>query len=67
MADKVVDVTELCNYDGCCLFGNEEEGYAFCYGGRFGTERCPLQCNKVLVSFKDGAKLKRWVTKDEEE
>lgn len=67
MAEVTVDITELCNYDGCCQFGNEEKGYAFCYGERFGTDKCPLQCNKISVSFKDGAKLRGWLIKDGKE
>lgn len=53
--EKYVEVvkTNICNYDGACQFGNDDKGYSFCYGEKFGTAECPLKDSKVLVSFRD--------------
>lgn len=58
MKDFVDVVKEgICNYDGKCMFRNEDTGYAYCYGQKYGTDECPLKTNIVLVYFKDGREM----------
>lgn len=50
-----IDITEICNYDGKCQLSieNREQGYAFCYGEKYGQRCCPLKSKYAEVSIKD--------------
>ena len=56
---QFIDVVNLgiCNYDGKCLFRDEDTGYAYCYGQKYGTDECPLYTNIVQVFFKDDREM----------
>ena len=56
---QFIDVVDkqICNYDGQCLFRDEDTGYAYCYGQKYGTDECPLYTNIVQVFFKDGKEM----------
>ena len=56
---QFIDVVdeEICNYDGKCLFRNDDTGYAYCYGEKYGTEECPLFSKFIFVHFKDGKEM----------
>lgn len=53
---NIVD-SQICNYDGKCMLRDEDTGYAYCYGEKYGTEECPLFSNFIFVYFKDGKEM----------
>ena len=53
---NVVD-EQICNYDGKCMLRDEDTGYSYCYGEKYGTDECPLYTNMVQVFFKDGREM----------
>ena len=53
---NVVD-EQIRNYDGKCMLRDEDTGYSYCYGERYGTDECPLYTNMVQVFFKDGREM----------